>query len=1211
MADQDPLKDLGFAPPSNQAVPTQQDPLSSLGFSTGAATAPAASLAPSADPLASLGFGGAKPASRPETESTSTSLVGKAWDWANTPLLDLHRSGATNGLELGAEDVASGFTSPLSIGLAVGTAGFAPAATAILKGLGVAEKIIPIAAKGIEALIGAGFTGQQAYQVVHESPRVLDALKEGDYETAKRLGINVLAGGVFSVLGGRHALHDAGELAENVGWKVKPTEEVQKFRREGGVYQADITQAGQTAKLFEENLRKQLGKTDPVRLGAIYHWIEAGGDKTKLQERHDLLSQAAGRTEPVNSSKFSLGSMKTETIQGPEGIVSNDIYPIIQNGRQVGHAVIIKKGNEAFVDWVGDNLERDAEGKSTGRGKLTNILGVPGIRDLARQFKEQNPEIKTLEGMRIGGTATNILKPTSIDLEKLAAEKPVNLSYAPKPVPETGHGMTPDRLAELVQSQKVKEKYTPKEIDNLLDKYKAAMNLTPAEEGLAKQITNSLSEDGELAHNHGVLKNTVKDYLTHIWDLDKDPDNAAANKVIHEANTGAFSTSVSMARQRLFDSAFEGQMLGKHLKTDDPIAIAANYKNSINRAIAARGLLERVRDKFFRASDGRPMVTLAGTGHLVEGSNGENPAVFVNPNRIRSQKISENVISGLQKTGEFDKLISEGKIDTLNPEEMKAGKPGIYGWSGDGYINLDHPAFRDWNFAAHSPEGTPVLVNADLKVHPELAEYMKRFLGIDKSQLRESKVGGMVLRGGARAKGILLSFSPFHLAQEGLRAIMTGINPIGIEKWDLQNDQILRNGVEKGLTLGRDYRSVQDYSEGMGGHDPLLGKIPFGIGKMLDSFQSFLFDKYIPGLKARAYKSLVDRYANKYTDWSPEKVAQEAAAHTNSVFGGINYRQLGRSAAAQDYFRLAALAPDWLESEVRAVSRAFGKEGGIMRQDFARMAGYTWLTARVLNYLTSGDPHNEAPFGVAVKDKDGKEKVYSIRTLPTDMLHMVSDPMGFVRGRFSPYVRAAETLASGRDVRGHRLTPGQMVGEIAGNTLPIPVQAIVKPRQDLTNLDQGFKAAGATVTSYRTEAEKLAGQMATDRSESGPIDRDMLGRHNAKIQFSDDIRSARMNPKDIYDMVHTGQLSLKEGKDIIKEAEMTPLQARFTKLPMKDALEVYKIATDREKAELAKELVKKRNTYIKTAIKDLTPGQRMTDPVYKQLRLLFPSLPPW
>jgi len=1103
MADQDPLKDLGFSSPSNQAVPTQSDPLSSLGFSTGAATAPAASPAPSADPLSLLGFSSTKSTPRPETEK-SNSLVGKAWDWANTPLLDLHRSGA-GGLELGAEDVASGFTSPLSLGLTVGTFG----AGAILKGLGIAAKELPIAIKGIQTLIGAGFTGQQAYQAIHESPRVLDALKEGDYETAKRLGINVLAGGVFSVLGGRHAFHDAGELAADFKINVRPTEEVQKFRREGGVYQADITQSGQTAKLFEEGLRKQLGKTDPTRLGAIFRWIEAGGDKNVLQQRHDLLARAAGKQEIITPSQ------------------------------------------------------------------------------------------------------------------------PV--SVAPLPVPESGHGMSPDRLAELAQLQKVKEKYSPKEVDSLLEKYRGAQNLTPEEEGLARQLKDSLSQDFELAHNHDLIKHAVENYQTHIWDLEKDADNEAANRIIHEAKNGAFNTSVSMARQRMFDSSFEGEMLGKHLKTDDPIALAAYYKNSIGRAIAARGLLERVRDKFFRASDGRPMVSLSGTGHLVEGSNGENPTVFVNPNRIRSAKIASGMIRGMEKTGTLDKYIQEGKIDILNPDEVRTGKKPIYGWNMDGYQNLDHPAFRDWNFAAHSPEGTPVLVNADLKVHPELAEYMKRFLGIDKSQLRESKVGGMVLRGGARAKGILLSFSPFHLAQEGLRAIMTGINPIGVEKWDLNNDRTLRYGVEHSLTLGRDYRSIQDYSEGTGGHDPLLGKLPLGVGKQLNNFQSFLFDKYIPGLKVRAFKSLVDRYAARYADapsfevlldrekstgiaegkWSAEKVAREAAEHTNSVFGGINYRQLGRSAAAQDYFRLAALAPDWLESEVRAVSRAFGKEGGIMRQDFARMAGYTWLTARVLNYLTSGDPHNEAPFGVAVKNKDGKEKVYSIRTLPTDMLHMVSDPMGFIRGRFSPYVRAGETLASGRDVRGHRLTPGQMVGEVAGNTLPIPIQAMVKPRQDLTTPDQISKAAGATVTTYRTEAEKLAGQMATDRSESGPIDKDALGRHNMKIQFSDDIRSARMNPKDVYDMVHAGQLSLKEGKDIIKEAEMTPLQARFTKLPMRDALEVYKVATDREKAELAKELVKKRNSYIKTAFKDLTPGQRVTDPVYKQLRTLFPNLPPW
>src|SRR5258708_6841125 len=64
------------------------------------------------DPFSAYG-GAVHDSGSPETAPTDTPWYSRAWDWANKPLVDLHREGAT-GFEAGAEDVASGFTSPLS-----------------------------------------------------------------------------------------------------------------------------------------------------------------------------------------------------------------------------------------------------------------------------------------------------------------------------------------------------------------------------------------------------------------------------------------------------------------------------------------------------------------------------------------------------------------------------------------------------------------------------------------------------------------------------------------------------------------------------------------------------------------------------------------------------------------------------------------------------------------------------------------------------------------------------------------------------------------------------------------------------------------------------------------------------------------------------------------------------------------------------------------
>src|SRR5260370_30805332 len=102
-------------------------------------------------------------------------------------------------------------------------------------------------------------------------------------------------------------------------------------------------------------------------------------------------------------------------------------------------------------------------------------------------------------------------------------------------------------------------------------------------------------------------------------------------------------------------------------------------------------------DKKVRASDGRPMVALAGHGQLVEGEEGENPAVLVNPGRIRNIRIADARVQRLEKSGDLDRLIEEGKIVAYpaTPESIIKGQ-GL-GFKGEptprsGVHSFEHPA---------------------------------------------------------------------------------------------------------------------------------------------------------------------------------------------------------------------------------------------------------------------------------------------------------------------------------------------------------------------------------------------------------------------------------------------------------------------------------------------------------------------------------------
>src|SRR5262249_7191420 len=63
--------------------------------------------------------------------------------------------------------------------------------TKLLPKAGVSLKTSDRIGQGIAALTTAGFTAQQVQQAAELSPQFLDAIKDGDYEKAKRLGVNI------------------------------------------------------------------------------------------------------------------------------------------------------------------------------------------------------------------------------------------------------------------------------------------------------------------------------------------------------------------------------------------------------------------------------------------------------------------------------------------------------------------------------------------------------------------------------------------------------------------------------------------------------------------------------------------------------------------------------------------------------------------------------------------------------------------------------------------------------------------------------------------------------------------------------------------------------------------------------------------------------------------------------------------------------------
>lgn len=576
-------------------------------------------------------------------------------------------------------------------------------------------------------------------------------------------------------------------------------------------------------------------------------------------------------------------------------------------------------------------------------------------------------------------------------------------------------------------------------------------------------------------------------------------------------------------------------------------------------------------------------------------------------------------------------------------EDINSRQPKKYLWAPKGHIVPDHPSLNNWTWGGKTPDGTNVMVKGDLAISPEFYPYLVNSLGLEKSALRSNEGIGKytkpILEAGSQAKSVLLSGSPFHMMQIALRGVQLGVNPfvrpnpiadVGETFNTVRGPKKLYElGIKNGATLVQDKKAAAEYSAGLSSHSGLVSRIPI-YGPIADQIHNFTFDRLIPSMKADGFKKMFDQYAQRHPDWSDDAVAKHAADHVNNAFGGINWRHMGRSATTQDWFHLVSLAPDWLEAEMRSTAGLLNGVGlgagkyqpeetkNFSRTQVATVAAGLWTLARISNQLYSGDMHYEAPFGLATKDSDGKTVVYSMRTLPTDVLHLASDPTGFLKGRLSPFVRTGEELYSGRNQYDQKLTDSEKYVDLVSNMVPIPFQSIGKSITGLgTGTDVGLgaqlaKSAGATATVYRTEAQKLAANLASERSEEGAMTPAKIARHRLILKLEDDLRGQKITNEQLETYVDTGAVSEADAKAVKQnvrstmgeDPELSRMYSRVSRLDLAGAFSVYDASNPSEKQALQKLITKKAQTYVKSARTKLTPQERQTDPAFLRARKL-------
>ena len=164
-------------------------------------------------------------------------------------------------------------------------------------------------------------------------------------------------------------------------------------------------------------------------------------------------------------------------------------------------------------------------------------------------------------------------------------------------------------------------------------------------------------------------------------------------------------------------------------------------------------------------------------------------------------------------------------------------------------------------------------------------------------------------------------------------------------------------GIKNGLTIGRNNewvdtlrardRMLKRGLKRMGMSDTNANR----VAQLRERWDSFLFNKYGAGLKAMAFLNEFKLRTEKSPGKDMNEVAAEVANLINDDFGGLHLERMGRNPKLQQVLRLALLAPDWTESNLRTLTKVFGltwgagaktQDGRLKRVDVGTITSAEW-----------------------------------------------------------------------------------------------------------------------------------------------------------------------------------------------------------------------------------------------------------------------------
>lgn len=274
-----------------------------------------------------------------------------------------------------------------------------------------------------------------------------------------------------------------------------------------------------------------------------------------------------------------------------------------------------------------------------------------------------------------------------------------------------------------------------------------------------------------------------------------------------------------------------------------------------------------------------------------------------------------------------------------------------------------------------------------------------------------------------------------------------------------------------------------------------------------------LFGQVIPALKLKSYNGLLEQYEK--AGISHDKAAKMAGLATNNIFGGLNFKELERSPTTQKLFKAAALAPDWLESNVRLGKGMFNSikspkspQNKVYQVGMANFLG-SYIALNILNAVNNDGRfsfQNETghELDVAIgKDSKGKVRYFSPYGTSMDMFkipleighaavgedHNIGKTFSDMRSRASEPAQFMTDLMTNTDYAGRSLydktkygkhipamTQGvNIAGDAASHFLPIGAESGINLAQDKISPEQFASQVLQVPMKYKTPPKQQGG----------------------------------------------------------------------------------------------------------------------------------------